>query len=418
MRVVVIGSGVIGTTTAYYLSRAGHEVVVLDRQTGPALETSFANAGQISPSLPAPWAGPGMPLKSIGLMTQRFAPLVIRARLDPEQLKFLWRMYTNCNAAAYERNKARMLRVAMYSRDKFGELRAETGIRYDDGQRGTLEIYRTQKQMDAAAGDLAGMAQAGIPHRLLDRQGCIAVEPALAAVADKIVGGLHMPADETGDCFLFTNRLSELATAAGVEFRFNTEVRGLATTGDAVTGVETAAGRVSGDAYVVAAGSYSTSLLRALGLELPVFPVKGYSITVPVTDAARAPVSTLIDETYKAAITRLGERIRVGGTAELTGFDLRLRDERRATVEFVLQDLFPGAGDPAQGSFWCGLRPMTPDGTPVIGPTRLRGLYLNTGHGTFGWTMSVGSAALLADLISGRTPDIDAADLALSRYGR
>jgi D-amino-acid dehydrogenase len=241
-------------------------------------------------------------------------------------------------------------------------------------------------------------------------------EPALGLVPGKYVGGLRLPHDETGDAHIFTQRLAALAAAAGVEFRQGVTVTALETEGDAVTEVSTSAGRFTADHYVVAMGSYSPALLKPLGVSVPVYPVKGYSITLPITDEAAAPVSTVMDESYKVAITRLGDRIRVGGTAELAGFSATLRAPRRETLAFSVGDLFPRGGDLAKASFWTGLRPMTPDGTPVVGPTRYRNLALNTGHGTLGWTMACGSGRLLADLLSGRTPEIAADDLALSRY--
>ena len=242
---------------------------------------------------------------------------------------------------------------------------------------------------------------------MLDPAGCIAAEPALARVRDKFMGGLRLPGDETGDAFQFTQRLAEMAASLGVVFRFGTEIRGLATEGDHISGIITADGVISADRYVVALGSYSPLLLRQIGVDIPVYPVKGYSITVPITDAAMAPVSTVMDETFKVAITRLGNRIRVGGTAELAGYSKTLRGPRRATLEHSVGDLFPQGGDVARASFWTGLRPMTPDGTPIIGATRFSNLFLNTGHGTLGWTHACGSGKSIARIVSGLTPEVD-----------
>lgn len=407
MKVVILGSGVIGVTSAWYLAQAGHEVTVLDRQPAPALETSFANAGEVSPGYASPWAAPGIPLKAIKWMFEKHAPLVIQPRLDPAMWRWMAQMLRNCTAARYEVNKARMVRVAEYSRDKLRELRAETGIAYDERTLGTLQVFRTRAQLDAVAKDTAVLDRYGVPYERLDVDGCVRAEPALARVRDKIVGGLRLPGDETGDCLTFTRALAVKAAEAGVAFRQNVTIRAIEQEAGRITGVHTDAGRVTGDAYVVALGSYSPRLLAPLGLRLPVFPVKGYSITVPITDPAGAPVSTVMDETHKVAVTRLGDRIRVAGMAELAGFDLSLDPRRRATVEHVVDDLFPTGGDTARAEFWCGLRPMTPDGTPVIGATRFSNLYLNTGHGTLGWTMSCGSAAALAEMISGTRPDPD-----------
>ena len=416
MRIVVLGSGVVGVTSAWYLARAGHQVTVLDRQPAAGMETSFANAGQVSPGYSAPWAAPGIPVKALKWLMMRHRPLVLWPQLDQGLYRWLAKMLANCTEAAYARNKSRMVRLAEYSRDALKDLRAETGIQYDQRTRGTLQLFRTQKQLDAVGGDTEVLDAYRVPYALLDPAGCIATEPALGLVPGKFVGGLRLPGDETGDAHLFTQRLAALATAAGVEFRHGVTIAALETEGDRVTGVTTSEGRVTADSYVVAMGSYSPALLRPLGVQVPVYPVKGYSLTLPITEEAAAPVSTVMDETYKVAITRLGDRIRVGGTAELAGFSLRLRKPRRETLAHSVQDLFPRGGDLAAASFWTGLRPMTPDGTPVVGPTRFRNLHLNTGHGTLGWTMACGSGRLLADLMTGRTPEIDGQDLAIDRY--
>ncbi|MDR5651604.1 D-amino acid dehydrogenase [Ruixingdingia sedimenti] len=416
MKVIVLGAGVIGVTSAWYLARAGHEVTVLDRQPGPALETSFANAGEISPGYSAPWAAPGIPLKALKWMFQTHAPLVLQPKIDRQRVEWMWQMLRNCTTPAYVLNKSRMVRLAEYSRDCLMALRDETGIAYDERMQGTLQVFRDEKQLAAAEKDIAVLKADGVPFELLDRAGCLRAEPGLAAAGAPIAGGLRLPGDETGDCFLFTTGLADRAAAAGVTFRYGVEVRRLAVEGRAVTGVDTAEGRLRADAVVVALGSHSPALVAPLGLRLPVYPVKGYSITVPVVAADRAPVSTVMDETYKVAITRLGDRIRVGGLAEIAGFDLTLHPRRRATLEKSLTDLFPGAGDTAAANFWTGLRPMTPDGTPVVGPTPVAGLYLNTGHGTLGWTMAAGSGRVLADLMSGCAPEIEAADLGIARY--
>jgi D-amino-acid dehydrogenase len=308
-----------------------------------------------------------------------------------------------------------MLRLADYSRISLAAVREETGIAYDERMQGTLQLFRTQQQHDASAKDVKALAADGVPYEVLDRDGCIRVEPALRHVRDKLVGGLLTPKDETGDCFKFTNALAAKAVELGVRFQYGTTIKGLDIQGGQARGVVTEGGRLDADAVVVALGSYSPLLLKPLGIKLPVYPVKGYSLTIPITDASRAPESTVMDETYKIAITRLGDRIRVGGMAEISGYTNDLGLPRRRTLEHSVTDLFPG-GDVAKASFWSGLRPMTPDGTPVIGPTNIKGLFLNTGHGTLGWTMSSGSARVISDLVSGRKPDIDATDLAISRY--
>ncbi len=418
MKVLILGSGVIGTTAAYYLARAGHEVTVLDRQPGPGLETSFANAGEVSPGYSAPWAGPGVPVKAVKWMLMRHRPLVVWPMLDWAMWRWGLAMLRNCTRARYQINKSRMVRLAEYSRDCLRDLRATTGIAYEERAQGTLQLFRAQKQLDAAGKDIEVLRAFGVPYQLLDREACLPYEPALAAVKDKFVGALRLPGDETGDCFMFTQKLAAIAQAAGVRFRWRVTVKALQYEAGHVTGALTDAGQVAADCTVVALGSYSPLLVKPLGIDLPVYPVKGYSITVPVVDAAYAPESTVMDETHKVAVTRLGDRIRVGGTAELAGYSLAMREARRETLEHVVTDLFPRGGDVSRASFWAGLRPMTPDGTPVIGPSGLSGLWLSTGHGTLGWTMAAGSGRLLADWISERATAIETEGLALNRYAR
>jgi D-amino-acid dehydrogenase len=411
--VLVLGAGVIGTTTAYYLARAGHEVTVVDRQAGPALETSYANAGQVSPGYAAPWAAPGVPLKAVRWMFQKHAPLAIGLDGSVAQLRWMWQMLRNCSAGRYAVNKERMVRLAEYSRDCLAQLRAETGLHYEGREGGTLQVFRTQAQLDGVARDVAVLQSAGVPFEVLDAASLRRAEPAIAA--ERLVGGLRLPNDETGDCHLFTTRVGHLAQSLGVRFRFGAEVDRIETAAGRVVGVASGRQLLKADAYVMAMGSYSTPQLAGLH-DIPVYPVKGYSITVPIADADRAPVSTVLDETYKVAITRFDRRIRVGGMAELRGFDLRLNPRRRETLERCLGDLFPGGGYAGQGAFWTGLRPMTPDGTPLEGRTTLPNLYLNTGHGTLGWTMACGSARVLSDLMTGRAPEIRADDLSVLRY--
>lgn len=415
MKILILGSGVVGTTSAYYLARAGHEVTVVDRQNGPALETSFANAGQISPGYAAPWAAPGVPLKAIKWMFETHAPLAVRPDGTRFQLQWLWQMLSNCRADRYAVNKARMVRLAEYSRDCLQALRAETGIEYEGRQGGTLQLFRTQAQLEGAAKDIAVLEDAGVPYELLMPDELGRAEPALAHVQHKLSGGLRLPNDETGDCQLFTNRLAAMAAGLGVQFRYGVSIDALEVAGGRIAGVRSGSETLHADAYVVALGSFSTALLDRI-VKIPVYPLKGYSITVPIVDGTHAPVSTVLDETYKIAVTRFDDRIRVGGMAEVVGYNHELKQARRATLEMVVNDLFPGAGDTAQASFWTGLRPMTPDGTPIVGKTSLPNLYLNTGHGTLGWTMSCGSGQLLADLMSGRRPAIQSDDLSVARY--
>ena len=416
MHILILGSGVIGTTSAYYLARAGHQVTVVDRQSGPALEASFANAGEVSPGYSAPWAGPGVPLKAIQWMLMDHSPLVIWPMLDRAMWRWGAMMLRNCTAARYRTNKGRMVRLAEYSRDCLVGLRKDTGIQYDERALGTLQLFRTQKQLDGVGKDIDILKEYGVPFEVLDPAGYCKVEPALALVREKFVGALRLPGDETGDCFKFTQKMASMAAALGATFRFGTSIEGIDSAGGKISGVRTSAGTLVADAYLVALGSYSPQLVKPLGIDLPVYPVKGYSITVPIINAKFAPKSTIMDETHKVAVTRLGDRIRVGGTAELAGFSLKLREARRSTLNHVVTDLFPKGGDISRAEFWCGLRPMTPDGTPILGGTHIPNLYLATGHGTLGWTMAAGTGRVMADVISGRAPDISLDGLTVERY--
>lgn len=417
MRIVIMGAGVIGVTSAFYLAEAGHEVVLIDRQSGPARETSFANAGEISPGYASPWAAPGIPAKAMRWLFMQHAPLIVQPRADMAMVRWILAMLRNCTASRYALNKSRMVRLAEFSRDELVALRKRLGLAYDHRSQGTLQLFRTQKQLDASAGDVAVLQSYGVPYELLDRAGCVRAEPGLAVSQERFVGGLRLPHDETGDCYLFTHMLAQQLPAMGVELCYDTAITALESRGGRITGVRTDAGMVRGDAYLVALASHSPALTRPLGIHLPIYPVKGYSITLPIADPDLAPVSTLLDESYKIAITRLGDRIRVGGMAELSGFNHTLPPRREATLRHSLDDLFPGAAvADAPSNFWSGLRPMTPDSTPIVGATPLPNLFLNTGHGTLGWTMACGSGRLITSLIDGKTPPIDPIGLDLARY--
>lgn len=417
MRVIVLGSGVIGVASAYYLAQQGAEVTVLDRQSGPAEETSFGNAGQISPGYSTPWAAPGIPFKAVKWMFQHHAPLAINLDGSMWQLQWMAQMLKNCNPQSYAVNKERMMRVAEYSRDCLRELRKDTGINYENRAKGTLQLFRKEAQMEAVQRDISVLEECGVSYELLNGNELGRVEPALANAQDKLVGGLHLPNDETGDCYLFTNALAQIAKELGVNFQFNQNVEKLIVEGDEIKGVQVNGKVLTADRYVLAFGSYSRDFLKPLDLQLPVYPVKGYSLTIPIVDPAFAPQSTVLDETYKIAITRFDQRIRVGGMAELSGFNLGLNEDRRATLQMVTQDLFPG-GDMAQASFWTGLRPMTPDSTPIIGATRFKNLFLNTGHGTLGWTMACGSGKLISDIVLNHKTEISTDGLSIQRYSQ
>jgi D-amino-acid dehydrogenase len=422
MRLLVLGSGVVGVTSAYYLAKKGFDVTVIDRQPAVGLETSYANAGQISPGYSAPWAAPGVPMKALKWIFQRHSPLALKPDWSLWQLEWTLKLLQNCNAKSYDLNKERMVRLAEYSRDCLSELRADAGIAYEARTQGTLQVFRTQKQLDAEAKDIAVLSRMGVPFEHLDPAGCVAVEPGLASVKGNLLGGLRLVHDETGDCQIFTTNLAKEAQKLGVKFRQDVTINRLLIDHGKLTGVEISTQSdieiLEADQYVVALGSYSRQLMQGLGLDIPVYPVKGYSLTVPIINSDAAPVSTVMDETYKVAITRFDNRIRVGGMAELAGFDLSLNPRRRETLEMVLNGLFPNAGDTSKALFWTGLRPMTPDGTPIIGKASAvySNVWLNTGHGTLGWTMACGSGQVLADLLANHQPAIQTDDLSLGRY--
>lgn len=419
MKVVVIGGGVIGVSTAYYLAKEGVDVVLLEAGTEVASATSYANAGQISPGYSTPWAAPGMALKALKWMFQKHSPLSVGLDGSWYQLRWMLKWFLNCNKLDYRRNKERMMRISEYSRDCLQKLRTETGIAYEQRRAGTLQLFRDPSQMHEAQKDIRVLKECGVPFELLDRDGVFAVEPSLERANAFIEGGLRFPKDETGDCRLFTQELAKMALALGVDFQFGIKVNRLLRVDDKILGVEYEKsgerGVLTADSYVVAMGVDSRNVLLDVGIDVPVYPVKGYSLTIPLVDPSGAPISTVLDETYKIAITRFDYRIRVGGMAELRGVDRSLPVQRRRTLEMVVSQLFPG-GDLTQAEFWTGLRPMTPDGPPIVGGTHLRNLYLNVGHGTLGWTMACGSANYVADLLLKKDPQISQVGLSVNRY--
>ena len=418
MHIYVLGSGVVGTTTAYYLAKKGFEVTVIDRQEGPALETSFANAGQISPGYASPWAAPGVPVKAIKWMLQKHSPLIMKLTSDLSQYRWVWQLIQNCNEKSYAVNKERMVRMSEYSRDCIDQLRDETGIYYEGRQKGTIQLFRKQQQLDAVSKDIKVLEEMGTPYEVLDRQGILQYEPGLSGNIHEFVGALRLPNDETGDCFLFTNRLADMAKELGVKFRFNHSIDRFEYQNGEIKGVWINGQLETADAYVVSLGSYTTAMLKPIGIDVPIYPLKGFSLTMPIADESKAPQSTVLDESYKVAITRFDNRIRMGGMAGVNGFDLSLKQKYRDTLNEVFNHVFPGAGNLAESTFWTGLRPATPDGTPIVGKTRYSNLWINSGHGTLGWTMSCGSARYIADLMAGETPEISTEGFDLSRYIR
>lgn len=418
MKVIVLGAGVVGVTTAYYLARAGCAVTVVDRRDGPALETSFANGGQISVNHTTPWAAPGTPRKALGWLGRTDAPLLFHARFDPALFAWLARFLANCTSERMRANTRKAMRLALFSRRELASLREDLGIEYDRVARGILHIFRSTEEYDRALPQVELMNRVGCVRYVIDVEECLAIEPALEPARDSLVGGIHSPDDESGDAHKFTKALAERCQALGVSFRYATPVSAIVAESGRISGIETAVGRLAADAFVMAAGSYTPLLLRPLGIRLPVYPAKGYSVTIPLDDGgAAAPMVSLIDDEYKMVYSRLGDRLRAAGTAEFTGYDDSVSEPRARFLLDTALSLFPGCGDRERAEFWAGLRPSTPDGVPVIGRTRYANLFLNTGHGTLGWTMACGSGRVVADLVTGVEPELAFDDLALDRFG-
>jgi D-amino-acid dehydrogenase len=391
MKVVVLGAGVIGTTAAWYLRQAGHDVQVLDRREAAGMETSFANGGQVSASHALPWAGPGVPWKALKWMAQEDAPLLFRLRADPAQWRWGLQFLRECTPERFRANAARLMRLGLYSQAELHVLRKETGIRHDQVERGIL-VFHT------------GDVERGEHWKTPDE--CIAIEPALAPARKRLTGGSYFPTDESGDAHKFTTELAKLGAARGVLFDFGVAIQGFETENGRVKSVKTAKGQINADAYVLALGSYSPLLARPLGIDLAIYPLKGYSVTLPVKNPAAAWTTSLSDDAHKLVLSRLGDRLRIAGTAELNGYDTSINRVRCDSIVNRVMQLFPEAGDASHATFWAGLRPATPSNIPYIGSTKYPNLFLNTGHGTLGWTFACGSGRILADVVSGRVPGL------------
>jgi len=392
MRVAVLGAGVIGVTTAWYLRQAGHEVQVFDRREGPGLETSFANGGQISADHAAPWAKPGVPLQALQWLAREDAPLLFRLRADTAQWRWGLQFLRNCTTRRYTENAARLQRLGRYSRAQLQALRLETGIQYDQTARGILVLYTDEQPFEP------GMKT---PDE------CVALEPAVAPMKHRLVGGRMFPDDESGDAYKFTAALAKRCEGNGVKFAYGVSIEGFSTSANKIAAVKTNISSIQADAYVLALGSYSPLLARPLGISLPIYPLKGYSVTMPVKNPATAWTRSLSDDAHKLVLSRLGDRLRIAGTAELNGYDTAINKVRCEAIVKRVLTLFPDAGDASKAQFWAGLRPATPTNLPCVGATKYANLFLNTGHGTLGWTLACGSGRILADLVSGRRPEVE-----------
>ena len=416
MKVIVLGAGVVGTTTAYYLSEKGNEVTVIDRRDGPGLETSFANGGQISASHVTPWAHKGVIVQILKWLGQEDAPLLIRPRPDLQLLKWSLRFLANCTDKRTALNIERRLRIALFSRSELGRLRAALSLDYDQGRHGIIHFYRNRKALDGAVRMAGWMQQFGLDLRLMDRAALIEREPALAAMGKDLLAGSFTCDDESGDAYKFTRAIAEQARRKGAVFKYGHTIKRLERRGRRLTGIVTDQGRFSADSYVVCLGSYSPLVLKNLQLDVPIYPCKGYSVTFDVSGLDTAPVVSLIDDEHKMVYSRLGNRLRVAGMAELNGYNPEIAPIRGRNIRQQARRLFPDLATAPVSDTWAGLRPVTPDSVPIIGASPYENLYLNTGHGTLGWTMACGSAAAIAALLNGETPPVALDGLGLDRF--
>lgn len=415
MKIIVLGAGVVGTTTAWYLAERGHEVTVVDRRDGAGLETSFANGGQISASYAEPWANPGAPLKILKWLWRDDSPLLFRPQFDLNQWAWGARFLLECPPWRLRENVRHIVAMSLYSRSALQQLRRETGIRYDELTKGILSYFTDKAAFDDAVESEPMMKRYGLDRDAISAAEAVRIEPALAASAHRIVGATYTATDESGDAHVFTQRLADMAQSErGVQFLYGHTIQGLRHADGEVRGVVVRKGKdedhaqtLTADAYVVALGSYSPLLTRPVGIDLPVYPTKGYSASVPIADPAKAPTVSVTDDSAKVVVTRLGNRMRIAGTAELAGYNTELNPVRCEALIRRISEFFPGAGHYDRATFWTGLRPSTPSNVPLIGRTKIPNLWLNTGHGTLGWTMACGSGRALADLMSGRKPEVD-----------
>jgi D-amino-acid dehydrogenase len=416
VRVLVLGAGVIGVSTAYSLALRGHEVTVIDRRDDVGIETSFANGGQISASHTDPWPSPANLIKVLKMIGRQNAPLKFKMTSDPRQYDWCLRFLANCTVSRARINTERMLRVALYSRQKLQDFNRDQNLDYGRRTTGMLHIFRSDKAYREALRQAQIVQQAGCTRNPISAAECVNIEPALATVQQQLVGGFYCPDDESGDAHQFTKNLADLCRSLGVKFKFDISVAALKAAAGSILGIETTTGPIVADAYVMAMGSYSPSITETVGLTLPVYPAKGYSVTLPLSHPPSGPTVSLIDDERKLVYSRLGDNLRIAGTADIGGFDLRIDHRRARHVLEGAMGLLPGCADPDAAEYWAGLRPQTPDSVPVIGRTPIKNLYMNTGHGTLGWTMAIGSAEIVADIVSKKEPEIDMSGLELDRF--
>ena len=411
----MLGAGVIGVASAWVLARSGCQVTLIERRDGPGLETSFANGGLVTPSMSDPWASPGIPGLILKWIGREDSPFLLRLKAIPGLSAWGLQFLRQCNEKDWRRNTGNILRLCTYSHECLRTLADETGVDYESNPRGTLHLFRDPLSMEKTVHIADALRERGVRSETLDPKACVALEPALRNQADHIAGGIHYADDEAGDAHLFTRRLAGLCAANGVNCLYRQDVTRIETENGRFTAVHTGAERIGADACVVALGNGSVDLLRPHGIRLPIYPVKGYSLTFPVQGWNDAPVVPFADDSRKAGIVRIGDRIRVAGTAEFAGSDKSLNRKRIDNLKQFFFGLFPDYPDHDAGTAWTGLRPMTPDGLPYLGSTPVDGLYLNCGHGHLGWTMSCGSAQIVADLVCGRDPAIDLSGMTLAR---
>lgn len=408
MKILVLGAGVVGTAAAYYLASDGHEVTVIERHPAAARGTSRSNAGLVSPGDATAWASPAALTTFLRGLYNHDLGIKVRLRFDPYFFAWSLRFLRQCTHKRMRANTDVKLRLALYSRDCINAVSAETGIHYDERKKGILYFFRSQQSFDTGTDNYRYLGEHGLPIEIVGRDRLVELEPGLAGAKDKIAGGVYSPIDQTGDSSQFTQNLAAYAAEKlGVQFLYGTTVEGLDIDGDRVRAVMTSAGPVAGDAVVISMGPESGLLGRRYGIDLPVYPVKGYTVTVPLEDESKGPIMGGADEDRLIGYSRLGNRLRMSSTAEFTGFDRTFKPRDFNSILNTAKDLFPGAFDESKAELWAGLRPMMPNSVPVIGRARYDNLYLDTGHGHLGWTMACGSGKFLADVVAGRKPEID-----------